>query len=252
VNTPAHGPASVPHPGDALTAVLLQITQHAERLAALDEREASHYQEISARLTELARQLTTTSQEIQDIATTATRQAATLQSLDGLGQHVATLATQLTEMATARFGSNDEPNPGSCQPAPAPRWWKLDGQERDHALARLRAWVEQVYRPSYGHLSAALGPCWEQHPLCLYGLDWLMELWSVLYLSPERDSPALASQAEWQTRLLPALAEQMYIETTRCNHPQPPRSPRDASQASRHGQTEYPKNASAFPESDRG
>jgi hypothetical protein len=45
-----------------------------------------------------------------------------------------------------------------------------------------------------------------------------MELWSVLYLTPERQAPALASQAEWQTRLLPALAEQLYLETTRCQH----------------------------------
>ena len=45
-----------------------------------------------------------------------------------------------------------------------------------------------------------------------------MELWSALNLTPERDTPALASQAEWQTRLLPALAEQMHIETTRCQH----------------------------------
>jgi hypothetical protein len=30
----------------------------------------------------------------------------------------------------------------------------------------------------------------------------------------------LASQAEWQTRLLPALAEQMYLETSRCQHAQ--------------------------------
>ena len=76
----------------------------------------------------------------------------------------------------------------------------------------------QVYRPGYGHLAAALGPCWEQHALCLYGLDWLMELWSALYLPAGRRAPALASQAEWQTRLLPTLAEQMYIETTRCQH----------------------------------
>ena len=47
-----------------------------------------------------------------------------------------------------------------------------------------------------------------------------MELWSVLYLTPERQPSALASQAEWQTRLLPALAEQLYLETTRCQHAQ--------------------------------
>ena len=68
-----------------------------------------------------------------------------------------------------------------------------------------------------------LGPCWEQqHPLCLYGLDWLMELWSILHLTSTRGTPVLASQAEWQTRLLPALAEQMYIETSRYQTPRRP------------------------------
>ena len=57
-----------------------------------------------------------------------------------------------------------------------------------------------------------------QHALCLYGLDWLMELWSLPYLAPERTAGTIASQAEWQTRLLPALAEQLYLETTRCDH----------------------------------
>ena len=51
-----------------------------------------------------------------------------------------------------------------------------------------------------------------------------MELWSLLYLVPERTAGTVASQAEWQTRLLPALAEQMYLETTRCQHAQQPRT----------------------------
>ena len=53
-----------------------------------------------------------------------------------------------------------------------------------------------------------------------------MELWSLLYLVPERTAGTVASQAEWQTRLLPALAEQMYLETTRCQHAQEPRTQR--------------------------
>jgi hypothetical protein len=218
VNTPDRGPA------DAVTAVLLQITQHAERLAVLDEREASHYREITSRLTGLASQLTETSDRASAAHTAATRQAAILGSLDGLDQQVAALATQLTGMAAARHQDGDgeqDSEPG--QPGRTPRWWKLHGDEREEALARLRAWVEQIYRPGYGHLSAALGPCWEQHPLCLYGLDWLMELWSALYLASSRGAPILASQAEWQTRLLPALAEQMHTETTRCQHAQPAR-----------------------------
>jgi hypothetical protein len=212
MSTPAHDP------GDAVTAALLQITQHAERLAVLDQREAAHYQEIAARLTDLASQLTETGDRLDGIHDLATKQAALLDTLNGLDQHVSALATQLSAIPAGRSRDEDgEP----YQPAPAARWWKLDGAERDQALSRLRAWVEQVYRPGYGHLASALGPCWEQHPLCLYGLDWLMELWSALYLPPERRTAALASQAEWQTRLLPALAEQMYLEITRCQHSAP-------------------------------
>jgi len=45
-----------------------------------------------------------------------------------------------------------------------------------------------------------------------------MELWSAFYLSTDPEQPELASQAEWQIRLLPALAEQLHQETTRCEH----------------------------------
>jgi hypothetical protein len=202
---------------DALTAALLQITEHAERLAALDERETTHHLQITSRLTELARQLAEATDSVAGIQATAARQAAILDSLDGLDQQVATLVARLTEIAPGG-GKGDCGDGDSYRPAPVPRWWKLTGDEREQGLARLRAWVEQIYRPGYGHLAAALGPCWDQHALCLYGLDWLMELWSLLYLAPDRTTGTIASQAEWQTRLLPALAEQMYLETTRCDH----------------------------------
>ena len=197
-------------------------------------RSAAHYQEIATRLTDLASQLTETSDRIDSVHDLATRQAAVLETLSGLDQQVSALATRLSGIpAAGSRGEEGEP----YRPAPAARWWKLDRAERDQALARLRAWVEQVYRPGYGHLASALGPCWEQHPLCLYGLDWLMELWSALYLPPERHTAALASQAEWQTRLLPALAEQMHIETTRCQHARttPPREPAAAERRPAHG-----------------
>jgi hypothetical protein len=215
VSTPSHDP------GDLVTGVMLQITRHAERLAILDQREAAHFQAVAGRLDELARQLAETSDRVITVQDLAARQAALLETLDSLDQQVAALTTRLTQM-TAAAGSTADSE--ACQPVPAPRWWQLDGPERDKALARLRAWVEQVYRPGYGHLADALGTCWDQHPLCLYGLDWLMELWSALYLTPERQVPTLASQAEWQTRLLPALAEQLYLETTRCAHRTSPRA----------------------------
>jgi hypothetical protein len=202
---------------------MLQITQHTERLALLDQREADHYGELTQRWDDLARQLAEAVNRVDAIKDLATRQTALLETLNGLDQQVAALTTRLTQLTTAT--KRDEADE-TYTVAPTLRWWKLDGPERDEALNRLRAWVEQIYRPGYGRLAAALGPCWDQHPLCLYGLDWLMELWSALYLSTERKLPALASQAEWQTRLLPALAEQLHQETTRCKHDRPASGPR--------------------------
>jgi hypothetical protein len=207
VNTPA------PDPADLVTGILLQITQHAEQVTALDQREAAHFHQIAGQLDELGRGLAETRDRLDAVHDLATAQSALPETLQGLDEQLTALTARLTRAADT--AGNDNAN--SYQPTPGPRWWKLDGAERDEALDRLRAWVEQVYRPGYGHL-AALAPCWEQHPLCLYGLDWLMELWSALYLNTERQTSTLASQAEWQTRLLPALAEQIYIETTRCEH----------------------------------
>ena len=159
--------ASQSDAGDALTAVLLQITAHAERLAVLDEREATHHQQTTGRLTVLARELTSTSDRLGEVLATAARQAAVLDALGGLDQQVATLADRLA-LLVAGQDKGDDPDAGTYRPSPAPRWWKLSGDEREAALGRLRAWVEQVYRPSYGHLAGTLGPCWDQHPLCLY------------------------------------------------------------------------------------
>lgn len=101
---------------------------------------------------------------------------------------------------------------------PVPKWWKLPADQRREPLSRLRAWVEQVYRPGYGHLAATLGPCWEAHDLCLYGLDILAELWSMLYLQDQRSAGLLSAQAEFQARILPALSGQFMTETTGCGH----------------------------------
>ena len=104
--------------------------------------------------------------------------------------HYATL-TGLLAGLTARTGPDPAPDdPGGYQPDPAPCWWQLSPDDRQEPVARLRAWVDQVYRPGYGHLAAALGPCWPAHDLCLYALDIASGLWSVLYLQPGRDARA--------------------------------------------------------------
>jgi hypothetical protein len=56
------------------------------------------------------------------------------------------------------------------RPGPAPRWWLLAGVEREEALARLAGWVEEIYRPGFGHLAAKLPACWPDHAFCAYVL----------------------------------------------------------------------------------
>ena len=135
--------------------------------------------------------------------------------------HFATVTSQLIELADLATQQDDDAD--RYQPDPAPPWWRLAPADRAEPLARLRAWVEQVYRPGYGHLAATLAPCWEAHDLCLYALDIAAALWSVLYLQPERTPGLLSAQAEYQARILPALAAQLLTETTRCAHH--PRTP---------------------------
>jgi hypothetical protein len=180
---------------DSITAIIDQLAAHAEQLTRLDTRHADHHAAVSARLAEL------------------TGQAAALGH--AVEEHAAALA-RLT--APSQAGPDDD----GYHPEPAPAWWKLTADGRPEPLARLRAWVEQVYRPGYGHLAAALGPCWASHDLCLYALDIAAELWSVLYLQPARSPALLSAQAENQARILPALADQLRTKTNTRGHPRNP------------------------------
>ena len=179
---------------DPITAID-QLAACAEQLTRLDTREAGHHTAISGRLAELTDHAASIGRTLHD--------------------HTAALA-HLTAASQAAAESD------SYCPGSAPAWWKLAADGRQEPVARLRAWVEQVYRPGYGHLAAALGPCWDQHDLCLYGLDIAAELWSVLYLQPGRNPGLVSAQAEYQARILPALADQLRIETHRCGHPRNP------------------------------
>jgi len=180
---------------DPITAIVDQLAACAEQLTRLDTREAGHHTAISGRLAEL------------------TGQAAAIGHI--VQEHAAAVA-QLTAP------SQTDPDAGGYHSEPAPAWWKLTADDRHEPVTRLRAWVEQVYRPGYGHLAASLGPCWDQHDLCLYGLDILAGLWSVLYLQPGRSPGLVSAQGEYQARILPAVADQLRIETNRCGHPRNP------------------------------
>ena len=191
---------------DPITAALSQLAIHHEQLTELDDRETGHFAALSERLAKLTDLIT-------GLGRTLEGDAPVLARFEALDRQVTDLTAHLAP---------HNPDPDGYQPDLAPAWWKLAAAERREPIARLRAWVEQVYRPGYGHLAASLSPCWPSHDLCLYGLDILSELWSALYLQPERSAGLLSAQAEYQARLLPALAEQLRAETNRCGHPRTP------------------------------
>jgi hypothetical protein len=196
-----------PGPG-TLAAALLQLADQARQVADLDAREQAHAADAAGRIAAL----TTLAETTRDW----------LDGPDGmlahLDQRISDLAARLDHTLPVPAG---EAGGAGYLPEPQRRFWQLHGEAREQAVARLRAWVDEVYRPGYGHLAATLGDCWEQHPLCLYMLDWLSELWAVLYLDPARTPDTLAGQAEWQARLLDAAAAQMARETARCPHARP-------------------------------
>ena len=141
-------------------------------------------------------------------------QAARLQALEGA---LAALATRVNAVLPDGHGSSRV-----YAPRPAPRWWNLTGRAREAEIGRLRGFVDQVYRPGFGHVAARLRPCWEHHDLCLYCLDIAAELHAVLYLQARRTPSLLNGEAEYATRVLPALADLMSAETrTGCQHHTP-------------------------------
>ena len=173
----------------ALQNVVLQLAETAEKLAGLERL-----------VTELG----------ADIRQQAERTAR----LQVLEEALAALTARVAEVLPDEHGS-----PRVYAPRPAPRWWNLTGQAREAEIGRLRGFVEQVYRPGFGHLAARLRPCWESHDLCLYCLDIAAELHAVLYLQSRRTVSLLNGQAEYATRVLPALADLMTAETrSGCQH----------------------------------
>jgi hypothetical protein len=233
---------------DRYTGELLRLTALTERLGSLDARESEHYQAIGRRLGEIAQNLAAMREHNEALASTLAEQADILASLEDIDQRLIALArdhaSDGAEPAGDDNGGGEEAAGRTYHPGPPPPWWRLgtdpapdlvtqalagngvshhqarpgDAGDLAEAIRRLHDWVTHVYQPGYGHLAAGLSACWAQHPLCLYTLDWLCELWSVLYLNSRRTPATLAGQAEFTTRLLPAAAAQMEAETSGCTH----------------------------------
>lgn len=187
-----------PPAGGGLAGALMQLAELSRLIGQVDGREADHFVTIRARLREMGAQLAT----ITEVAEVVAVVSQTVAGIEG------------------RIEALEDPGPQGkgYVPIPAPRWFELQGEDRAEAIARLQSWVDTVFRPGMGKPASQLPPCWAQHEFCLYQMDVLSELYSALWLQPRRSASLLSGQADWLTRLLPAIADLMARETTGCEH----------------------------------
>jgi len=165
-------------------------------------------------LAETAEKLAGLERLVKDLGADIRQQAERTARLQAVEEALAALTARVAGVLPDEQGSSRV-----YAPRPAPRWWNLTGQAREAEIGRLRGFVDHVYRPGFGHLAARLRPCWESHDLCLYCLDIAAELHAVLYLQSRRTASLLNGQAEYATRVLPALADLMSTETrSGCQH----------------------------------
>ena len=144
-------------PGDALGAALLQLASHGERISGLDARETAHYQELAPRLHQLTAEASSLSATIARINETLRRHSMIVNGLDGLDRQVEELAQRLAQPA----GSGADDAPPGYQPVSPPRWWRLDGRERDTMTGQAprlgRADLQARIRPDRRHAPRVLG-----------------------------------------------------------------------------------------------
>lgn len=185
-----------------ITAALIALQEQAVRIGALDQREGDHWRQVLERFGAITERLGGIDGTLADVG-----------AVLGTVAEVARDLEELRDLIEGRPEGEGE----RYMPTPPPRLHEMDEGELTALVRRLKGWVSTVYVPGYGHLAAALEPCWPSHALCVHALDWLSELWSVLYMQPDRSAPVLSGMAEFQTRILPAIVAQMTAEQRECS-----------------------------------
>lgn len=183
--------------------ILLAQAQQGQKLAELGEALAN----VDGRLGELAT-------VVRGVRGTQAAQGELLEGLEDIRRDVASLRGRFNAVFPPERSDDSE----FYDPPPSIRPWELDEAGMAQAINYLGDWVDKIYRPTFGHIAAKLPPCWNQHWLCITVIDVLSELHKVLWLQPVRLAGTLSGQAEFLTRLAPALAELMAAERKGCVH----------------------------------
>lgn len=198
---------------DAFMAAVLKMTDLAAQVERVEQSAGHRFDELAAACGEALAQVAAVRQEAGTLGGRADGIERKLAELGALLSQMSSRIAELNDRARRRGASGGDDEPYVVNQAPP--WWE-PGQERTaETTARLRDWVEEVYRPGFGYLGRMLGECWDRHPLCVACLDTLHEAWCLLYIPP-RDPKMVFAQLDWLTRPLLQAAEVMAAETRPC------------------------------------
>jgi hypothetical protein len=196
---------------DSVVAAVLKLTDLAARVERVEQSAAQRAGELAASCAEALAQIARVREEAGTLGGRA----------DGIETRLADVGALLTRMSgqidalTAAAQDDPAEHNAAYRVHQAPPWWQPRDDRCADTTARLRDWVNEVYRPVFGYVGAMLGDCWDQHPLCLSCLDTLHEAWCLLYIPP-RDPKMVFAQLDWLTRPLLQAAEVMARETAAC------------------------------------
>jgi hypothetical protein len=196
---------------------VLRLTGLAAQVDRVEQLTRQRFEELTTACAEAFAQVTAARQEAGTVGERADGIERKLAELGALLSQISSRITEIKHSAGPGGGKAEGKSTGedSYEVNQAPPWWQ-PGHERTAATtARLTDWVEEVYRPGFGHLGKMLGQCWDRHPLCIAYLDTLHEAWCLLYI-PQRDPKMVFAQLDWLTRPLLQAAEVMATETGPC------------------------------------
>jgi hypothetical protein len=133
--------------------------------------------------------------------------------VDVMDRQLLALVQHFADLAEAE---GDDAKAPPYTPRPPVKWWSVQGPQREDAIGYLEAWARDIYLPGFGHLAAMLPDCWTGHPLCLYSVEAISEMFLLLEMAPRRSAGTLAGLIELLLRTVPAAARQMADECASC------------------------------------
>lgn len=202
---------------DPLTDVVLGLTSLADQVGRVEQANSQRFQELGTACAEALAQVMAVRQEAGNLGDRADGIEGRLAELGGLLSQVSSRITEMSDSTEPEGGKSSGTGNSETpyKPNQAPLYWQSDHEQTIDTVARLRGWVDEVYRPGFGHLSRELAECWDLHPLCVAYLDVLYEAWCLLYVPP-RDPKMVFAQLDWLTRPLLQAVEVVAKETREC------------------------------------